>query len=228
RRGSLALRDGPAEAVTVSPDGRLAAVDTGLGVELWDIGDAEHPTATWMTTTTESSTVAFGPDNLLAVGDGADVTLWDLTRPERPRQRSTIPHAAGADGAVGALAPSRDGRLLAVGGVDGAGPLLWDLTAPTPMRLLTAPATAPATGTAPAPAPGQGLSVPSLVFGGPGAGSLLAAGVDGVPVGALGVWATEPTDLIRRICTDVHIPLTEADWAAYVGYGDYAPPCDST
>lgn len=215
RRVPLALRDGPAEAVTISPDGRLAAADTGLGVEVWDISDADSPVAVWMTTTTGASTTTFGPDSLLAVGDEADVTLWDLTRPDRPEKRTTIPRAAGSGDYVGALALSGDGRMLAVSGEDGGGPLLWDLTAPTPVRLLN-----PATDT------GRGTSVPSsVVFGGPGAGTLLAAGVDAVPAGTAGIWATEPADLIRRICAEVHIPLTEAGWAAYAGSGDYAPPC---
>ncbi len=124
--------------LAVSADGKMLALGTHQRVELWDAADGDEirilrgsePNAYYRA-------LAFAPDGrtLATAGMGPDVQLWELaTGKERHTFRlAASPQAAdprfrpGGEGLVGALAFSRDGRLLAAGAAD-ATVRVWDLT----------------------------------------------------------------------------------------------------
>ncbi|GIE35099.1 hypothetical protein Ait01nite_081440 [Actinoplanes italicus] len=87
-----------------------------------------------LTDVTDVATVATG---LLATADaGGTVSLWDISRPARPRRVTHVPTSGPA---VKTLATDRDGSTLAV--VDGKSPaVLWDLRVPArPARIAELP-----------------------------------------------------------------------------------------
>jgi WD40 repeat protein len=150
---------GPA-ALAATPDGALTAVSdasngtvrlharragrraraaslgsrAGRPAGVIDLGGPDH----------EVHALAFTPDGrTLVTGDSdAEVRLWDVTDPHRPRARGDP--LRGPDGAVRRLAVSPDGTELAAAG-EGPGTFRWDITdpaAPRPRALLPAPAPA--------------------------------------------------------------------------------------
>lgn len=131
-----------ARGAAFSPRGTLLAVgdDTGA-VWLWDLTGDPVPRGLVATHRLQSpgsivpATVAqaFTPDGShLVVSTGDPVpSLWDVTRPDDPRQVATLESLAD----VAAVAISPDGRTLALGDTSGRTGL-WDLSvpsAPTPL-----------------------------------------------------------------------------------------------
>jgi WD40 repeat protein len=116
----------PVGSLAFSPAGTLLAVDTIDGtLQLWNIGRPE-PVIEFVRT---GWSFAFSPDGMiLAVGDGNDVSLWDVATGQ---QFSTLPVPVGNSDDRGAgIAPNISGGLLAVASPDDASEpnvQLWDL-----------------------------------------------------------------------------------------------------
>lgn len=117
-------------------EGSILAVGCFNGtVNLWSMTDRTRP-ALLGTLTASAGIVDFGGNGrVLATGryDGA-VDLWDLSEPSSPRLLAT--RNAGI-GEISSLAFGSGGRILAIGGLQGA--LLWDVTdprAPRPSSML--------------------------------------------------------------------------------------------
>ncbi|MFE6862685.1 WD40 repeat domain-containing protein [Nocardia sp. NPDC057668] len=137
----------------ISPNGQLLAlisIDALLEshtVQLWDLGDPAGPV---LRNSALGGPIAsargldFSPDGtILAFGSGdgsmrevgsndSEVHLWDVSDPSRAREFSTFD--AGFSG-LAALDFAPEGRVLAVGGMQGGG--LWNLAEPAyPIRML--------------------------------------------------------------------------------------------
>ncbi|MFJ5686748.1 caspase family protein [Streptomyces sp. NPDC093099] len=130
RGKDIPLPDGVTSTV-VSPDGRLVAIreDGSRQVELWDVSDIRAPTR---------HSVLDGPPaknfgtmvfvgSVLAVSEGDDLRLWDISDPARPRKAAPIKLDVfnGAEPGAGA-------RLLVTEYEDSTA--LWDLTNPDKPR----------------------------------------------------------------------------------------------
>jgi WD40 repeat protein len=101
------------DAAAISPDGRTVAAsgwDKVQPLTLTDISDPGAPVALGGLSSSGGA-LAFGPDGrTLAIGDGFDVALWDLTDRRNP---APLPGLPGND-LVSAVAFSPDGRTVAV------------------------------------------------------------------------------------------------------------------
>jgi RNA polymerase sigma factor (sigma-70 family) len=154
---------GPAQAVrtlTFTPDGRrLAGAGDDGTIRFWDVGSG-NALATFPGHEGPIQALACTPDGRTLASGGADRTikLWDLAYGE-PR-RAAPDELRGSEGAIRALAYSRDG-LLASAGEDGA-VKLWD----------------PARGTATATLAGHAGPVLALAFT-PRGRTLVSGGQDG-------------------------------------------------
>ncbi|MGW3168016.1 caspase, EACC1-associated type [Streptomyces sp. NPDC001142] len=119
-----------------SADGARLAAETPEGtVTVWNVKDPAHPVREFQLKAAPSGTrvsVAFSESgSLMAVGANRTATLWDLSRPDRPRRLGTV--KAGR-----AIIPNvmfdPKGRILAVGTT------LYDVTDPrAPSRLSELP-----------------------------------------------------------------------------------------
>lgn len=126
-----------------SPHGTmLATADHGL-VHLWNVRDQRHPGALAAMSPIPGSPAAFGPDGrMLAViaheGDSvaADVLLWDVGQPSRPRQLADL---CTVDDTM-AVAFSPVGHLLAVACGDETIELWNTTSAGQPRLIATIPA----------------------------------------------------------------------------------------
>ncbi|WP_127783524.1 helix-turn-helix domain-containing protein [Rhodococcus sp. X156] len=165
--------EGLVGVVTLSPDGRLAAVaaQDGRVVNVYDLTDRGNiRLASALSTTNYPQALAFSPSGRLVAAATADnaVTLWDVGNPASPREVSTV---SGFSGTAQAVAFSADGTTLAAGSADRT-IRLWNVAEPERPRELAR--ISELTG-----------AVYSLAFS--STGHRLAAGLGG---GALWVWDT--------------------------------------
>ncbi|MAF10586.1 hypothetical protein CMK11_09050 [Candidatus Poribacteria bacterium] len=129
--GAIArLGAGGVGAVQYSPDGKLLAVATTAGVELWDAHALERDA--FLDANASMMCTAFSPDSAtLAAGDSdGRVRLWDIA------SRREIGALEGHSYAVLSVAFSPDGATLAIGGSDGAVEL-WDAASRSQIATLT-------------------------------------------------------------------------------------------
>jgi WD40 repeat protein len=142
--GNLTGRDGPISSATLSRDGKmLITAGERRTATLWNVrGAFAREVVAVMSRPAPAVAdvvgVAFGPDGRTLIGadapDPGSAVVWDLTDRARPVQG---PSAALNSGRIQLMELSRDGRTLAVGGMDEKVTLL-DMTRPTrPVVLAT-------------------------------------------------------------------------------------------
>lgn len=119
------LRVGPATCMAVGPEGKLLAVGSEKGVQLWEL-----PTQKLLPalpgTSRGVAILAMSADGHTLAGvsdDGSTVLVWDL---KHHRLRRQLSHNRGR--AMG-LALSSDGKWLATIGLDGKAVAVWNATA---------------------------------------------------------------------------------------------------
>ncbi|GIE34139.1 hypothetical protein Ait01nite_071840 [Actinoplanes italicus] len=113
------------DAAAISSDGRTVVAigwDEKQPVTLTDVGDPGAPVALGGLSVS-GGTVAFDPaGHTLAIGNGFDVALWDLTDRRNPVQLGDLP----GNDLIAAVAFSPDGRTVAV--TTGQTVNLWNVT----------------------------------------------------------------------------------------------------
>ncbi|MET8877086.1 hypothetical protein [Nocardia sp. NPDC004604] len=100
------------------PDGRTLAATDGTSVTLWNLGNPAAPVQSGrpLTTTDPVASMAFAPSGRLAVAGSHTVQIWTLGPVPGPLGAPiTVPGPG-----IQAMALSRDGTTLAVGGGDNA------------------------------------------------------------------------------------------------------------
>ncbi|MFI6976750.1 hypothetical protein ACIBMX_48605 [Streptomyces phaeochromogenes] len=132
-------QDDPWNTVQFSPSGTVLADAGGGGprgfVRLWDTSDLSRPKLLGQMFTHEEfkrvRSLAFSPDGrVLAVAGGYRVTIFDISRPDLPRQVvASLLGPVETEEDVYSLSFSSDGKLLA-GADDEARLRLWDMTDP--------------------------------------------------------------------------------------------------
>ncbi|WP_344337915.1 WD40 repeat domain-containing protein, partial [Kitasatospora putterlickiae] len=101
----------------------LASAAADGSVRIWNTSDRYHPSPGEVLEARGNAALAWHPDgNHLLVHTSADLSVWDLADPSRPR---LVSRAAADAGAIAGLAVSPDGSTLAVAA--GGGLRLWDL-----------------------------------------------------------------------------------------------------
>jgi WD40 repeat protein len=113
-----------------SPDGRLLAVASAIGVYLYETATLQE--VRYLPTESPMESVAFSPDGRLVTSGSWDqkVILWDV---ETGKQVRTLKgHTEG----VSSVAFSPDGRLLASGAWWDQTVILWDVEAGKQVRTL--------------------------------------------------------------------------------------------
>ncbi|MFE7564885.1 hypothetical protein [Kitasatospora sp. NPDC057500] len=102
----------------------LASAAADNTVRIWNTADRYHPSPGEVLEARGNAALAWHPDgNHLLVHTPADLSVWDLTDPSRPKLAS---RSAADAGPVTALSVSADGTALAVAAVGGL--RLWDLS----------------------------------------------------------------------------------------------------
>ncbi|KUN22919.1 hypothetical protein AQJ23_26410 [Streptomyces antibioticus] len=208
--------------VVFSPDRRhLLSASYGDPVALWDLRAPAKPRRLSRIGSSngfpsDNPAAAFTPDGkilALARDDRQATVLYDVSRPDRPRQVATL---AGHANSPLALAFGAQGRVLATAAGDGT-MILWDVTVPSRPRQLTL-VEEPTAG-----AFGQ-------VFLSPDATTLLTVeGRDVEPrrglrwdVGAISSAVTDPT---ARACTLARRGLDRGEWKEATGDLAYEATC---
>jgi len=113
------IRDADSRDLSVSPDGKLLALASYEGVQIWDA--ASRSALRRLAGSGNSEAVAFSPDGvLLASATGGALKVWEVATGNELR---TIP----VGGSLRAVAFSPDGRTVAVGNTSNE-ITLWDAT----------------------------------------------------------------------------------------------------
>jgi WD40 repeat protein len=162
--------------------------------------------------TSHCHAVAFAPDGRTLATAGADVILWDVSDPARPR-RLGAPLTAHTSG-VSSVAYAPDGRTLATASADNTA-IVWDLSDPARPRQLGEPLT------------GHTSAVESVAFA-PDGRTLATAGFDRTVI----MWDLTGLNELRvhavqRACAITPGGLSPEDWARYVPGLNYESPCTS-
>jgi WD40 repeat protein len=116
---------GPIRALALSPDGKSLACTEGAAVQLWAVDPGSRTAKVdggdWLLA------VAFSPDGKSVAGGGYDghITIWDTASgKKRSEFAASAPLPKGqttaAPAVISAITLSPDGKLVAVGGSDGA------------------------------------------------------------------------------------------------------------
>jgi WD40 repeat protein len=183
----------------------LSRGDDKHPIRLWDISDPNRPRLRSTLRVNDSNTIALTPNGktLLTSGSADTARLWNLDDPEHPRARAVLT----GTGTVNAAAFSPDGRLLATAGSQPQ-VRVWnvsDSAHPTSVTTFTG-------------RPALVTPEEALAFGPDGRS--LATGGDRVAL-----WDINPTDLLRRLCTQSGDPITTTQWRQYVPRYTYRKPC---
>ncbi|WP_066363765.1 TIR domain-containing protein [Herbidospora mongoliensis] len=206
RLAVLNIDNSPATRVSISQDGRIAAVGSGVRrsteVTLWDISIVTEPRYVGRVNgnTDFLLDITFSPvGRILATSGNDQVTiLWDIRDPERPLRLSMISaHSAQVTAAV--FNPA--GTIMATASEDGS-VILWDVVDPT------APIQAAVLGD-------STYSVTAVAFTS-GADQVIAARGDG----SIQIWNIEHLrdlihDPLKQACDVSTRPLTQAEWRRY-------------
>ena len=195
---------GPAVLVTLSPDGRRAAVATVSGaVKLVDLTDPAKPRVISQAYRFGGMAMAarFSPDGRkLAVGsEPATVAVVDVSDPSRPKP---ITEWSGTAELVYAVDFSKDGTRV-VAGSGNSEVWIWQIGKREPDVVLRS-------------FPGGVYDVRFL------ADRMLVAVGDG---GTVRTWLPDPDALIARQCARPGDPLGRDEWAKYMQGRKYSPPC---
>ncbi|MFF3032035.1 toll/interleukin-1 receptor domain-containing protein [Streptomyces rubiginosohelvolus] len=247
------------QTVVFGVDGRLLAAREPLGaVRLWDVGDPDRPRSTAVLPAAKaeavigaegSSSFVFAGDRALiaSVRDRRAVQLWDVSRPDRPVRRGTVPVGPSR---TGSLAATADGGTLFVGDARG-GVTVWDITdarrpkrlgasqrhsgaithlAADPVRDMLAgvdensgairlwDVSDPAVPREIALLAENGTRPTGLAFS-PDGGLLAVSSDDGTQL-----WRTDVGPILQQLCAQ-SAPITEAQWKEYLPDRPYDPPC---
>lgn len=194
----------PAVLVTLSPDGRRAAVATVSGaVKLVDLTDPIAPRVVSEAYRFGGMAMAarFSRDGRkLAVGsEEAMVAVIDVSDPDRPK---TLSQWAGTAELVYAVDFNGDGTKV-VAGSGNSEIWIWQIGERSPDVVLRS-------------FPGGVYDVRFV------AGRMLVAVGDG---GTVRAWSPEPEALIARECARPGDPISRDEWDRYVHDRKYAPPC---
>ena len=149
--------------------------------------------------------VAFAPDGRLLAAGSADRTirLWDVSRPDQPRE---LAHFGGPEASVSSVSFSSDSSRLAAGSSDGS-VWLYDLGRPD------APVTVATLGAA-------DERVNDAEFIGDNSG-LVGTG----PSGSLRFWQTDPEVAAAQVCGHRGDPIDAREWNRYLTGIPVRPIC---
>lgn len=179
-----------ARHISISPDGRTAAIGTESGLLLWNIAAPNN--SPLVQTRIDGDNIQFSPVSpiLVAVGAGSSMAqLLDLNDPDSP-----VPLGRPFD--LGAMAKSlsfsHTGTRLAVASGDGI--RIWDVSNPrAPTRYATL---------------GQSLgNYRAVAYG---------ARITGTGPGELRSWVADPDSIVRALCADSASLLTPEEWSEYL------------
>ncbi|GIH61991.1 caspase, EACC1-associated type [Microbispora siamensis] len=188
------------DALAFSPDGSRLATADGYDIRLWDANTGKAITSFSGDEAHYVNAVAFSPDGSLLVtaGDDTTVRVWDVATGE------VVAVLTGHTGPVKAVAFSDDGAHLATAG-DDTTVRVWDVASREVVAVFT----------------GHTGPVKAVAFS-PDGSRLATAGEDTT----IRVWNIDlPPDPFSAVCALTDTPMSEADWARYLGDTPYRKVC---